>query len=208
MSISKQKSFVYRPNFQWRFWCYLLKYYHRPHLNRYIRAKYLWSNEWWFLLALSASSRQKLRGIFLQFVSAVGGAGAVGMLTEYSTLPHFKNLARYILPQHIVGFSKKDIPIFFYHKVNPFLVTAQSFDETMLQNIYCLVSSIFQWIKIWFLLLFWRDKLCVPQYKVNSRNTNSPFSLVLNSDSWGLPDVFSWELNFPKLLVVRGSRGR
>ena len=89
-----------------------------PPLIRYIRAKYLWSNEWWFLLALSASSRQKLRGIFLQFVSAVGGAGAVGMLTEYSTLPHFKNLARYILPQHTVSSSKKDNPIFFYHKVN------------------------------------------------------------------------------------------
>ena len=88
-----------------------------PPLIRYIRAKYLWSNEWWFLLALSASSRQKLRGIFLQFVSAVGGAGAVGMLTEYSTLPHFKNLARYILPQHTVSSSKKDIlSIFFYHK--------------------------------------------------------------------------------------------
>ena len=94
------------------------------------------------MLALSASSRQKLRGIFLQFVSAVGGAGAVGMLTEYSTLPHFKNLARYILPQHTVSSSKKDIPIFFYHKVNPIMVTAQSFDETMLQNIYCFASEL------------------------------------------------------------------
>ena len=26
--------------------------------------------------------------------------------------------------------------------------------------------------------------------------------MVLNSDSWGLSDVFSWELNVPKLLVV------
>jgi hypothetical protein len=26
--------------------------------------------------------------------------------------------------------------------------------------------------------------------------------LVLNSDSWGLPNAFSWELNIPKLLVV------
>ena len=25
---------------------------------------------------------------------------------------------------------------------------------------------------------------------------------VLNSDSWGLPNVFSWELNISKLLVV------
>ena len=32
----------------------------------------------------------------------------------------------------------------------------------------------------------------------NSQNTNSPFSLVLNSDSY----VFSWELNIPKLLDV------
>ena len=120
-----------------------------PPLIRYIRAKYLWSNEWWFLLALSASSRQKLRGIFLQFVSAVGGAGAVGMLTEYSTLPHFKNLARYILPQHTISSSKKDIPIFFYHKVNPFLVTAQSFDETIFKNIYSLFNLICQWINIY-----------------------------------------------------------
>ena len=26
--------------------------------------------------------------------------------------------------------------------------------------------------------------------------------MVLNSDSQGLPNVFSWELNIPKLLVV------
>ena len=33
------------------------------------------------------------------------------------------------------------------------------------------------------------------------------FSLVLNSDSSGLPNVFSWELNIPKLLVVQEVRG-
>jgi hypothetical protein len=31
--------------------------------------------------------------------------------------------------------------------------------------------------------------------------------LVLNSDSWGLPNVFSWELNIPKLLVVEEVEG-
>ena len=36
----------------------------------------------------------------------------------------------------------------------------------------------------------------------NSRNINSPFSLVLNSYSLTIPNFFSWELNFPKFLVV------
>ena len=35
-----------------------------------------------------------------------------------------------------------------------------------------------------------------------SLNTNSHFRWYMNSDGYGLPNFFSWELNIPKLLVV------
>ena len=40
-----------------------------------------------------------------------------------------------------------------------------------------------------------------------SLNTNSPFCWYMNSEGQGLPNVFSWALNIPKLLVVEEVEG-
>ena len=42
---------------------------------------------------------------------------------------------------------------------------------------------------------------------IESRCVQYCYNMVLNSDSQGLPNVFSWELNIPKLLVVDEAGG-
>ena len=47
-----------------------------------------------------------------------------------------------------------------------------------------------------------RQALMEVLFALQSLNTNSLFHWYMNFDGQGLPNIFSWELNIPKLLVV------